>query len=169
MRQAIMRRSQLQNKVFKYGSAVDIYALKKHKNYCNRLAKRERKKYYGSLNEKDVTDNKKFWKTVKPFFTDKGGTRDRIMLLENDEIVSEEAQVAEIFNDYFQKSGSMASLGITENSLLLNYVCGRELDVENCINTLFQVRTCAHYETNVIFQKTLVKEREKLTIKSGKL
>ena len=27
--------------------------------------------YYGNLNEKDITDNKKFWKTVKPFLSDK--------------------------------------------------------------------------------------------------
>ena len=30
-----------------------------------------KKDYYGNLNEKDVIDDKKFWKTVKPLFPDK--------------------------------------------------------------------------------------------------
>ena len=135
MRKAIMRRTQLQNRVFRYGNQTDIIAFNKHKNYCNRLAKRERKKYYNNINEKDVTDNKKFWNTMKPFFSDKGGTRDQIMLLENDDIISDPASVAEIFNNYFQKSGSMSSLGITENKLLINSALDSEtsLDVEKCI------------------------------------
>ena len=43
-------------------------AYKKQHNYGSRLYKKERKKYYEKLNVKNVTDNKEFWKTVKPFF-----------------------------------------------------------------------------------------------------
>ena len=30
----------------------------------------EKKNYLSSINTSDITDNKTFWKTVKPFFTD---------------------------------------------------------------------------------------------------
>ena len=82
MRKAIMLRSQLQNKLFKHGTVDYQTAFKRQRNYCNRLYKRERKKYYNNLNLNDITDNKKFWKTMKPLFGDKGGTRDNIVLVE---------------------------------------------------------------------------------------
>ena len=44
------------------------------------------------------------------------------MLVENEEIICENEEIAEIFNTYFQISGSVESLGITENKLLLNGV-----------------------------------------------
>jgi hypothetical protein len=88
-------------------------AYKRQKNYCNRLYKRERKKYYTNLNLKKITDNKTFWKTVKPFFTDKGGSGGKIVLVENEKIISDDKEVAQTFNDYFENV--VKSLGIIEN------------------------------------------------------
>ena len=134
LRQAIMLRSQLQTKKFKSGSLEDTIAFNRQRNYCNRLAKRTRKQHYDQLNVKDITDNTKFWDTVKPFFSDKSCIREKILLRENGEIISDSAQVAEIFANFFQKSGSMESLGITENKLLLNQV-SNDIDsgVDRCI------------------------------------
>ena len=137
MRKAIMKRTQLQNKKFRYGTEEYTNAFKKHSNYCNRLAKRERRDYYNNLDPKQITDNKKFWKTVLPLFSDKGGIRDKIMLLDNDEIISDSTVVAEIFNNYFQTSGSLETLGITENRLLLNKVSETDSYIDKCI-TKFQ-------------------------------
>ena len=50
LRKAIMTRSRLENKYQKTKSLEHKENFKKHKNYCNRLYKRERKKYYESLN-----------------------------------------------------------------------------------------------------------------------
>ena len=46
-------------------------------------------------------DNKLFWKTVKPSFSDKNVTRDRIHLTENDEVVKTELETAETLNSFF--------------------------------------------------------------------
>ena len=46
-------------------------AYKAQKNYCNRLYKRDKKKYYSNLNINDVLDNKKFWNITKPFLQTK--------------------------------------------------------------------------------------------------
>ena len=80
MRKGIIRRSQLQNKVFKYNRETDRDELKKHQNYVNRLGKRTRKNFYMKLEPNNITDNKKFWRTVGPLFSDKGGIRDKIVL-----------------------------------------------------------------------------------------
>ena len=44
------------------------------------------KRYCENLNERCVTDNKLFWKTVKLFFSDKIMTKEKIYLTENNEL-----------------------------------------------------------------------------------
>ena len=111
MRKAMMLRTQLRNKM--HISHEYRAAYKHQRNYCNRLYKRERKKYYTNLNMKNITDNKKFWKTVKPFFTDKGVSRNKVVLVEDDRIINDDKEVAQTFNDYFDNA--VKSLGISEN------------------------------------------------------
>ena len=68
----IMKRSYLENIYLKKRTDQCLKAYKKQKNYCSRLYKKERKNFFSSLNPSAVKDNKLFWKTVKPFFLDKG-------------------------------------------------------------------------------------------------
>ena len=44
--------------------------------------------YNGNLDEKDITDNKKFWKIVKPLLSDKSINSDKIHLNENGELIT---------------------------------------------------------------------------------
>ena len=118
MRKAIMLRSQLENKFFAHGSQRYWNALKKQRNYCTRLYKRERKRFYSDLNLKNITDNKKFWKTMKPLFGDKGVMKEKIVLIKNEDVISEDTDVAQTFNNFFEKT--VDTLGIVENKLLLN-------------------------------------------------
>ena len=120
LRKAIMRRSYLENKFYKNRSAENSQAYKKQKNYCNRLYKRERRKFYSHLNLKNITDNKKFWSTVNPFFSNKGGSKDNIVLVNGDNIISDDIQVAQTFNDIFKNC--VNSLNISENKLLLTEI-----------------------------------------------
>ena len=81
------------------------------------------------MNLNNITDNRKFWKTVKPLFGDKGGTTDKIVLVEENKIINEDAEVAQTFNNFFENA--VKSLGISENKLLLTEVghsCGKVLD-----------------------------------------
>ena len=50
---------------------------------------------------KKVSDNKLFWKTVKPSLSQKFNARERISLIENGEIVKTEKETAEVFNYFF--------------------------------------------------------------------
>ena len=54
-----------------------------------------------NLEAKLITDNKKFWKSVKPLFSDKITVKEIINLTENGEILSSDTDIADTFNDYF--------------------------------------------------------------------
>ena len=91
---------------------------KKQKNYTNKLLKRERKKYFGNLDLKSFTDNKKFWNTIKPFFSKTNGGSSKITLVENDEVISDDREIANTFNKFFDEA--VSSLDIEINPYLLN-------------------------------------------------
>ena len=71
LNRAIMTRSRLCNKYLKEKSADSKIAYDKQKNYCVNLLRRTKKNYFANINISSVTDNKKFWKTVKSLFSDK--------------------------------------------------------------------------------------------------
>ena len=50
---------------------------------------------------KDLTDNKKFWKTIKPFCSNKGLNSNKIMLREKDVLISDEKALATLMSKYF--------------------------------------------------------------------
>ena len=57
--------------------------------------------YYGNLNEKNITGNKIFWKTVKPFLSDKSINSDKIHLNEDWELINNKSKTAEVLNEFF--------------------------------------------------------------------
>lgn len=49
----------------------------------------------------NITDNKTFWQTVKPFLSDKSNNKNKITLIENEEVISNDGDLSEIFNSLF--------------------------------------------------------------------
>ena len=101
LNKAIMTRSRLRNKYLKEKSADSKIAYDKQRNYCANLLRRTKKKYFANINISSITDNKKFWKTVKPLFSDKISHKETINLAVNDTILSDDQAVADTFNNYF--------------------------------------------------------------------
>ena len=111
-----MMRSNLENKLYKTSSPANRRALKKQQHFCNRLYKRERRKYFSQLNLNKITDNKKFWSTVKPLFANKG-RKDNIILVTGEEVISDDTEIAQKFNVFFKNCTN--SLNVTEKKILL--------------------------------------------------
>ena len=65
----------------------------KQRNYCVALLRKSKKKYYENFGERNLMDNKLFWKTITLSFSDKIVTRDRIHLTENGEVVKTELEM----------------------------------------------------------------------------
>ena len=118
LRKAIMRRSALENKYYKKKSIDTYMAYKKQRNFTSKLMKKEKKSYFSNLNLNNYNDNKRFWNTVKPLFSNSGGGSQKIKLVKDDKIIFSDKEIAETFNDYF--NNSVESLHISENKYLIN-------------------------------------------------
>ena len=110
---AIMVRSRLRNKSIKLKTIESRDVYKKQRNYCVSLLRKVKKNFYEHLNPSLISDNKKFWKQVKPFFSDKTPSNGNIMLSEGNEIIRNPSICAEIFNNFF--IDSIENLGIDRN------------------------------------------------------
>ena len=104
VRKAIMRRSALENKYYKDKLPESGIVYKKQKNYTKKLIRKEKKKYFANLNMNNYTDNKKFWNSVKPLFSNYGGGPQKVSLVQDGEIISNDQEVAETFNNFFINS-----------------------------------------------------------------
>ena len=109
LRSAIMRRSRVKNKVNKTREAVDILNYNKQRNLVVNINNEWKREYFDKLSVKTAT--KPFWKTSKPCFSNKhshGGSK--IILIENDKIVSENYKIAKPFNTYFESVTDLLNL-----------------------------------------------------------
>ena len=108
-----MRRTRSKNKFIDSKTDADRIAYNKQRNYCLSLI-RKRKAYYSHLNIRDVTDNKTFWRSVKPLFSQKVNLQTKILLVEKgndlsdseisskvEKVISEDMEIAKTFNDFF--------------------------------------------------------------------
>ena len=103
LRKAIMTRTRLLNKYRKYNSAENLFAYKRQRNLCVKLLRKSKKDFHNNLNVKRITDNRKFWQTIKPNFTDKTLRDERITLVEGDKVITEQKHVVKKFKDHFEK------------------------------------------------------------------
>ena len=99
LHKAVMTRSRLCNKFLKNPSNANKINYTKYRNYCTGLFKKEKKAFYNNIDTKSITDNRTFWKTVKPMFSDI--TNNKITLLEGEEIITDNFEIAETFNAFF--------------------------------------------------------------------
>ena len=91
---------------------------KKQKNYSSTLYKKEKKNFFNKLNTSFVSDNKLVWKTIKPFFSNKGSHRGNTKLVEGDKLLEDNSEVAEELNNFLREA--VPTLDINENSYIIN-------------------------------------------------
>ena len=90
-----MTRTRLLNKLRKFNCPENQLTYKRQRNYCLKLFKRSKKDFYNNPKVKQVTDNKDFWKTIKPNFTDKVLKDEKIVLVEDDKVITADTDLAE--------------------------------------------------------------------------
>ena len=122
----MMKWSELESKYLKTKTELDKINFKKQKNFVSRLYKKERARFFKTLDLKSFLDNKKFWKNVKPFFSEKGSIGQKISLVEQNKIISEPAHLAEHFRVFFENA--VKNLDLANNDILLNLNCVGESD-----------------------------------------
>ena len=95
LQKEIMKRSKLKNEYNKNRNYENWSLCKKQRNYCVLLLRKIKKAYFEKLNIKKTGDNKTFWKTVRPYFSDKDNKSSKITLVENNIVIADEKRVAE--------------------------------------------------------------------------
>ena len=105
----IMEKSKTRNKYLKWPSRENYVSYKKSKNKCNSLTKKAEKIFFKEATKDGIMSNKKFWSTVKPFLTNKGGISNDFISVEKDgDLISNEKEIVELFNQNY--------INIVENS-----------------------------------------------------
>ena len=106
-----MKRSRLRNNLQINRTEENKIHYNRQRNYCASLLRKSKRGYYENLNIKNLTDNKLFWNSVKPLFSDKSRIRDRINISEKGEIVKTESETAGSLNSFF--SNTVKNLSIS--------------------------------------------------------
>ena len=76
--------------------------IKKERSFfVNSFAKQNRITSIILMLIKSVSDTKKFWKAIKPYFSDKGLNSNKIFLSEKRWLIKDPAAIATTMNDYF--------------------------------------------------------------------
>ena len=107
-----MKRTRLKNKLLKNRNDYNKKEFSKQRNYCVSVVRKSKKLHYSNLDEKKITDDKTFWKTIKPFLSNKIVSREKVTLIEEDEIVESDINTAQILNTSF--SNIVSNLKIAE-------------------------------------------------------
>ena len=102
---ALMTRTRLRNRFLKERTHMNRQAYKKQRNYCVSLMRQSKKQYYGSLNVNHITDNKNFWRVVKPNFSNKILGTNRVILRDGGKVISDTEKVSDTLNKFFVNIG----------------------------------------------------------------
>ena len=68
---------------------------------CVNLLRKSKKQYFSNIDIKNVTDNKRFWKIIRPTFSNKCKTTNTIILVEDEKLLQAKKSIANTFNNYF--------------------------------------------------------------------
>ena len=94
-----MKRTRSKNKFINYSCEGNKRVYTAQRNMCVSLIRKVKKRLFRQSWYQKCTDNEKFRKTVKSFPTDEGMNHDKIILVENEEIILENKQISESSNN----------------------------------------------------------------------
>ena len=102
LRKAIYTRSKLRNKFIKNPTEVNEKLYKRQRNKCVLVRKKSIKQYFSNITSKDIVTNREFWKTMKPFLTNKGCLDNcDIMLRGDNKMITDGKCLAKLFNEHY--------------------------------------------------------------------
>ena len=162
LRKEMMHRTRFLNKYNKEKTNENLEAYKRQRNKCVKMLRKAKFNYYKNLDLKNLTDNRKFWKTVKPVFTDKVQVSQSITLIENDEMVTDDLKIAEIFNDYF--ANITQDLEITDTGAHLSSTIGIEDPIDKAVEkyknhpSIKKIKECFTCSESFHFRQVTVEE-----------
>ena len=99
----ICTRSRLRNRYLKNTTEENETSYKKQRNKCVSLRRKSATQHFSKITSKGIMTNKQFWKTMKPFLTNKGCLENNdIILLDGEEMITNDRILAKCFNEHYR-------------------------------------------------------------------
>ena len=114
-----MLKSKLRNQFLKTKTQGSKTKYNKQWNLCVSITRKVKRSYHENLDLKGITYTKKFCATVKPLFSNKIKSTEYITLEENVKIMSNDKELARIFNQLLVNIGPNFGIN-TNHSFLIN-------------------------------------------------
>ena len=105
LRKTIMNRSKLRNKLLKTRNEESRRHFIPERNFFVGLFCKTKRRFFGKLDHRVVSSNRKFWKTVGLLLSETAFYKESIILNNNNKTISSNEELAEIFNKHFSKLG----------------------------------------------------------------
>ena len=67
------------------------------------MLRKNKRRFFGKLDHRVVSDNRKFWKIVGPLFSEQAFHKESIILNNNNKTISNTEELAETFKKHFSK------------------------------------------------------------------
>ena len=99
-----------------------------------------------------MSDNKKFWKIIKPFFSNKGLNPNELILREKDALITDEKALLTLMNKYFVNV--TADLHLKRDSETLSDTSksvSRKLERFNCQQSILKIQEAFNIPDNLSF------------------
>ena len=93
-----MKRMTLKRIANKTKREEDIRKYKDQRNLIVKLNIQSKRHHFRMMQSKRIDNDKEFWKAAKPLFSGKNPMSEKIILIEDGRILSNDAKVAECFN-----------------------------------------------------------------------
>ena len=100
-RRAVFKKHQLYNRFAKCRTRINWNLYRKQRNLCQKLKRDSLKNYLQEKCVNSKSEPRKFWETVKPYFTDKSKEQGALQLIDGNNLVNDPKKVAQLLNDKF--------------------------------------------------------------------
>ena len=100
---AITQRPKLRNKFLKDSSAENKFSYNMQRNWCVSLSRKQKKKIFFQFKQERYYSQQKIWQTIKPFLSEKTKLKKKFTLIEDENLVSDDAEVANCVNNFFSE------------------------------------------------------------------
>ena len=146
-----MHRSRLKNKFLGERTNESKTVYNKQRNISVSILRKTKRDYSTILDTIIMKDNRKFWETVNPLFSEKSQSKESISLIKKDGLITKNEDLAKTFNNLFSNIVNRQGIG---------HVPDDEPNLPNIDNPI--IKAIAKYENHpsILRIKTYIKEKD---------
>ena len=153
-----MTRSKLKRRYNLDRTTINFEKYKKERNICVNILPKSKKQYFNKIEVKNVTDNKKFWKTIRPKFSNKCKTANAIVLVEDEKILQDEKAIANTFNNHL--TDVTHSLGLTKKNIGHENTLSKIVETFRDFESIKKIKESRQGAENSSFSFKIITEEE---------